>query len=254
MGLFLTNGFPDLRVTLPLLRAMDAGGADFIELGMPFSDPLAEGLPIQRSSAQALAGGVRMEDAFRTARAFRRESETPLLLMGYINPILQYGVGNFCAAARSCGVDGLVIPDLPSDEAGLIVGPARDNHLDTVFLLAPNTREHRVRNIDRLSTGFVYAVSVTGITGTDLADRIGAVAQYLERARRIVTHNPLVVGFGIRTRTDARRLCRHAEGFVVGSALAEFIEALWRDPAGSGGDRLEAVEGFVRSLAAGRTQ
>ena len=251
MGLFLTNGFPSLDATVPLLRALDAGGADFLEIGMPFSDPLAEGLPVQRSSARALAGGVQMEDVFRTARTFRERSETPLLLMGYINPILQYGVGNFCAAARSSGIDGLIIPDLPPEEAGLITASADECQLEMVFLLAPNTSDVRARRIDQLSTGFVYAVSVTGTTGACLEHRMENVARYLERANRIIEYNPVLVGFGIKTHADARRLCRHADGFIVGSALVEVIEGLWNDSSLSFTDRLEGVRQFARNLAAG---
>ncbi len=251
MGLFLTNGFPNLDATVPLLRALEAGGADFIEIGMPFSDPLAEGPPIQRSSARALAGGVRMEDVFRTARAFREKSETPLLLMGYINPILQFGVGNFCAAAYSSGIDGLIIPDLPPGEAGLITASANEFHLDTVFLLAPNTPDVRARKIDQLSTGFVYAVSVTGITGARLEHRMEDVTRYLKRASRIIERNPLLVGFGIKTHADARRLCQYADGFIVGSALVQVIEDLWNDSSLSITDRLEGVRHFATNLATG---
>jgi len=248
MGLFLTNGYPDLASTLPLLHTLEAGGADFIELGMPFSDPLAEGLPIQHSSAQALAGGVQMEDAFRTAETFRKESTLPLLLMGYVNPILQYGVRNFCAAAHSSGIDGLIIPDLPPEEAEMLKASAREYQLDTVFLLAPNTSDDRAKEIDRLSDGFVYAVSVTGITGAALEHRIDAIGKYLERAKSLVQKNPLIVGFGIKSRQDAIRLCRHADGFVVGSALVHIIEELWADSTLSISQRLLRVQRFAHNL------
>ena len=248
MGLFLTNGFPDLDATVPLLHALVAGGADFLELGMPFSDPLAEGLPIQRSSARALAGGVQMDDAFRTAHAFRQTSDIPLVLMGYINPILQYGVSNFCAAAHSSGVDGLIIPDLPPEEAGLITASAKAHHLDTIFLVAPNTTRERMQMIDRLSSGFVYAVSVTGITGAALAHRMAALEPYLARVRTAIRRNPLLVGFGIKTQRDAQRLCRHTDGFIVGSALVDVIEGLWNDPSLSMHRRLHAVQRFAQDL------
>ncbi len=250
MGLFLTNGFPDLESTVPLLRALEAGGADFLELGMPFSDPLAEGLPIQHSSAQALAGGVQMEDAFRTVRAFRENSDTPLLLMGYVNPILQYGPDNFCAAAGSSGADGLIIPDLPPEEAGLITEPAKKHHLDTIFLVAPNTPGGRAQAIDRLSEGFVYAVSVTGVTGAPLEHRMDTVVQYLARVRTIIQHNPLLAGFGVRTAEDARQLCRHADGFIAGSALVPVIETLWKDETLSMARRIAGVQQFARRLSA----
>ncbi len=251
MGLFLTNGFPTPVDTGAILEALDAGGADFIELGMPFSDPLAEGLPIQRSSARALGHGVRMEDAFRTAEQFRARSQTPLLLMGYINPILRYGVSNFCRAARSSGVDGLILPDLPPEESALVAGPAREAGLDMVYLIAPNTPDDRIAEIDALASGFVYAVSITGITGSGLGDRLDAVARYLQRAKRLVQRNPILVGFGIKTHADAARLSRHTDGFIVGSALIRLIERLWDDEAIPPHERLAHVQRFAHALKYG---
>lgn len=250
MGLFLTNGFPDPASTLPLLRALDEAGADFIELGMPFSDPLAEGLPIQRSSARALGHGVTLDDALRTAAAFRRESDTPLLLMGYVNPILRYGVGNFCDAARSSGVDGLILPDLPPEEGDLVEAEAARAGLPLVYLVAPNTPDARVEAIDARSRAFVYAVSITGLTGTGLGS-VDAVEAYLQRARRLVRRNPLLVGFGIRSHADAARLCRHTDGFIVGSALVSLVEGLWDDPAADAAARLDAVRRFAHGLKHG---
>ena len=251
MGLFLTNGFPTPADTAPILKALDEGGADFIELGMPFSDPLAEGLPIQRSSARALGHGVRMDDAFRTAEQFRAHSETPLLLMGYINPILRYGVSNFCQAARSSGIDGLILPDLPPEESTLVAGPAQEAGLDMVYLIAPNTPDDRVLDIDARASGFVYAVSITGITGSGLNDRLDAVANYLQRAKRLVHRNPILVGFGIKTHADATRLSRHTDGFIVGSALISLVERLWDDEALSPDERLAQVRRFAQTLKYG---
>ncbi|MDX1532002.1 MAG: tryptophan synthase subunit alpha, partial [Rhodothermales bacterium] len=230
MGLFLTSGFPEPAATLPLLRALDDGGADFIELGMPFSDPLAEGLPIQQASARALAHGTTMADAFRTAEAFRGKSPTPLLLMGYVNPVLRYGPAAFCRDAAAAGVDGLILPDLPPEEADLVAEHAEASGLPLVFLVAPNTPDERVRLVDERATGFVYAVSVAGLTGGEIADA-DAVSAYLERVRRLVRNNPLLVGFGIRTAADAARLSRPTDGFIVGSALIREVERLWDDAA-----------------------
>lgn len=250
LGIFLTNGFPDPASTLPILRAIDESGADFIELGMPFSDPLAEGLPIQRSSERALRHGARMDDAFRMVDRFRAESETPLLLMGYINPILRYGVGNFCRAAHSSGVDGLILPDLPPEEGALIEDEAAAAGLGLVYLIAPNTKEARIRLIDERSTAFVYAVSITGLTGSGLGE-VDAVERYLERARSLVTRNPLMVGFGIRSHADALRLSRHTDGAIVGSALITLVERLWDDAALSPEERLREVRQFVHALKYG---
>jgi tryptophan synthase alpha chain len=250
MGLFMTNGFPDPASTLPVLEALVAGGADFIELGMPFSDPLAEGLPIQRSSARALQQGVKMADAFRTAEAFRARHATPLLLMGYVNPVLRYGVRAFCRDAAAAGVAGLILPDLPIEEAGLVEGEASTAGLALVHLIAPTTPDDRIAEIDRRASGFVYAVSVAGLTGTGLGDP-GRVEAYLERARRLVSRNPLLVGFGISTHTDAVRLCAHTDGFIVGSALIRQIEHLWDASGLPAVERYAALRRFVHTLKQG---
>ncbi len=251
MGLFLTNGFPTPDATLPILRAIDRGGTDFIELGMPFSDPLAEGLPIQRSSARALSHGVEMADAFRTTEQFRAESDTPILLMGYINPVYRYGPEAFCRDAKASGVDGLILPDLPPEESGLITEAAADAELDLVYLIAPNTPDDRVRRIDKLASGFVYAVSIAGLTGSNLSDRMSRVGAYLKRSRTLIQQNPLLVGFGIKSHEDAMRLSTHTDGFIVGSALINRVEALWDDASLSDAERLAAIEAFARALKTG---
>ena len=252
MGLFVTNGFPTLQDTPDILRELDQGGADFIELGMPFSDPLAEGLPIQRSSARALAAGTRMKDAFGVVASFRVLSQTPVLLMGYINPILQYGISEFCGDAQQSGIDGLIIPDLPPQEAALLTEACRKAELDLVFLVAPNSSDERIEFIDGLSTGFVYAVSVTGLTGSGLDRRMASIEDYLRRARRLVRNNPLLVGFGIKTHQDAHRLCRHTDGFIVGSSLVRVIEHLWDETNLPSGQRLERIRQFAYSLKQGK--
>ena len=249
-GLFLTNGFPNPDDTLSILRAVDRGGADFIELGMPFSDPLAEGLPIQRSSTRALNHGVTLADAFHTAERFRAESDTPLVLMGYINPVYRYGVEAFCRDAANSGVDGLILPDVPPEESGLITDAAHEAGLDLVFLIAPNSSDTRIAEIDRLATGFVYAVSVTGLTGSNIDGRPGVQA-YLKRARGLVQQNPLLVGFGIKSHEDAMRLSTHTDGFIVGSALINAVEQLWEETSLPLAERLERIERFVRTLKHG---
>jgi tryptophan synthase alpha chain len=250
MGLFLTDGFPEPDATVPLLHALDRGGVDFIELGMPFSDPLAEGRPIQRASARALSHGVTMRDTFRRAETFRSESDTPLLLMGYVNPVLKYGVEAFCRDAAAAGVDGLILPDLPPEESDALTEAAAKHDLDLVFLIAPNSSDDRIRAVDRRSTGFVYAVSITGLTGSDL-DHAPTVDEYLKRARDLVQQNPLLVGFGIKTHEDAMQLSRHTDGFIVGSALINAVDKLWDDDTLSLDDRLDRVEQFARRLKHG---
>ena len=249
MGLFLTAGFPAPDATLPILQAVDEAGADFIELGMPFSDPVAEGLPIQMASERALRQGASMAGTFETAAAFRRQSETPLVLMGYANPVMRYGVGDFCADAASSGVDGLILPDVPPEESGEIEEAAQRHGLSITHLIAPNTSDDRVRLVDARSTGFVYAVSVTGLTGTGLGDT-DATDAYLARARDLV-EQPLLVGFGIKTHDDAERLTRHTDGFIVGSALIRQAERLWDDGDLTDSERLADIAAWARALKTG---
>ena len=253
LGLFVTNGFPTPAATLGVLSAAAEAGADFVELGMPFSDPLAEGLPIQRASARALGHGVRMADAFRTAEAFAaRHPETPLVLMGYVNPVLRYGARAFCRDAAQAGAAGLILPDLPPDEGDLLDAHAAEAGLGVTYLVAPNTPEPRVRQVDARSTGFVYAVSSPGLTGGTLSDP-AAITDYLDRTRAAVAANPLLVGFGIRTPEDAARLAPHADGVIVGSALIDHVEALWDDAALGDAARLAAVADWTRDLKRGAT-
>lgn len=250
MGLFLTAGFPAPDATLPILRAVDEAGADFVELGMPFSDPVAEGLPIQEASERALRQGATMAGTFETAAAFRRQSDTPLVLMGYANPVLRYGIGDFCRDAASSGVDGLILPDLPPEEAEELEAAAADHGLSVTHLIAPNTSETRVRLVDARSTGFVYAVSVTGLTGSGLGDA-DATDAYLARARALVD-GPLLVGFGIKTHADAVRLSRHTDGFIVGSALIREAARLWDDPDLTDSQREARVADWARTLKTGQ--
>ncbi len=246
----MTNGFPERDATDAILETIDAAGADFIELGMPFSDPLAEGLPIQQSSEQALRIGVTMKDAFKTAETFRKKSDTPLLLMGYLNPVYRYGVSNFCKDANSSGVDGLILPDLPPEESILIREAAAAHNLNLVFLIAPHTPDDRITQTDALSSAFVYAVSMTGLTGTAI-NGMDAVSTYLQRARNLVRENPLMVGFGIKSFEDATRLSEHTDGFIVGSAVIKLLESLWQDPTLTDNARLTQLHAFVRQLKYG---
>ena len=250
MGIFITNGFPELDATVPLLHEIDEAGADFIELGMPFSDPLAEGLPIQQSSERALSNGVTMKDAFAVTEHFRKKSDTPLLLMGYINPVFRYGISNFCKDAHSSGVDGLILPDLPPEESVLIREAAYKHNLDLVFLIAPNTPDERIRETDELATAFVYAVSMTGLTGTAINAR-DSVSAYLQRAQALVQRNPLMVGFGIKSHQDAVKFSEHTDGFIVGSAVIKAIEAAWADSQLTPTQRLAAIRSLVNSLKYG---
>lgn len=250
LGMFVTSGFPTLEATPDLLKAIDAGGADFIELGMPFSDPLAEGLPIQRSSERALKNGVTMQATLAFAKEFTAQSDTPLLLMGYGNPVMRYGISNFFRDARSSGVQGVILPDvLPAEDSPFFLA-AKEHDVDLVCLISPTTPPARMTLIDSMSSGFVYAVSVTGITGADTGDA-SPILSYLREAKATIRKNPVLVGFGIRSAADVRKLSENTDGAIVGSALINHIDTLWNDASLAAADRLSSVETFVRALKAG---
>lgn len=247
MSLFLTAGFPDPSETVDLVLGMEDGGADMIELGMPFSDPLADGPSIQYSSNTAISQGVTMKDILEMVRGIRRESEVPLLLMGYLNPVMRYGIERFCREASAAGADGLIIPDIPPEESGRVQDATEEHGLDLVYLVAPNTGDERMRRIDELSRGFVYCVSVTGVTGAREGDEVArSVEQFIDRVNENIRRNPVMIGFGIKSHRDAQRIAERADGFIVGSALVENIREHY--PGEGWKDELFA---FVRSLKYG---
>ena len=218
---YLTAGYPSRRSTLDLLLAAEDAGADAIEVGIPFSDPMADGPVIQGTSHHALAGGTRVADAFRIAERFASRSRVPLLFMTYCNLVAQHGFRAFVRDARSAGVDGLIVPDLPPEEAGSLQAEAGPAGLALTFLCAPTSPDDRIRRVCRATTGFVYLVALRGVTGAraalpkDLAD-------FVRRVRR-ATDQPLCVGFGISTPDQARTVGRLADGVIVGSALLKAI-------------------------------
>ncbi len=221
---YITPEFPVQGVTLPLLRELDSAGADLIEIGVPFSDPLADGKTIQRSSDIALRHGVTISKILQVVREFRKESETPLLLMGYINPIMRYGISKFLGDCGACGIDGLIIPDLPPEEASEIRQASSQRDISNVFLIAPTTPDQRIRQLDELSTDFSYCVSVTGVTGARVEiGSDGSFDHFLKRVRKN-TKKPFVVGFGISKPNHVKHVWQFADGAVVGSALLQAIE------------------------------
>lgn len=243
---FLTAGYPTLAESEDLFLSLVRGGADVIEIGVPFSDPIAEGRTIQRSSQVALEQGTSLGDCLALARRLREAHgvTAPLLTMGYYNPILHYGVERFAAAAAAAGIDGVIVPDLPTEESDALAGALRANGLDFVFLLAPTSTDARIAAVAERASGFIYCVSLTGVTGgrsmlPDLGGYLGRV-----RAR---TDLPLAVGFGISTPDHVRQVAALADGAIVGSALIDAIDAA--PPA----ERAAAAEAFVRRLASGAT-
>ncbi len=216
---YITPEYPVRDVTLPLLLGLDDAGADFIEVGMPYSDPLADGPTIQLSSDVALKNGATLARILDAIRKFRGGSETPILLMGYVNPILRTGVDVFMRQVVSAGVDGLIIPDLPPEEAGEFLEMARVHRLALVFLVAPTSTDERLRRVDGLTSEFLYCVSVTGVTGAQTRwGGGGGLEPFLRRVRANVRKR-FVVGFGISTPEHVADVWKHADGAVVGSAL-----------------------------------
>jgi len=216
---YITPEFPVRGATVPVLRAAADAGADMIELGIPFSDPIADGATIQHSSHVALENGVTISAVLSAVKEFRRSSDVPVLLMGYINPILQFGIKKFAGSAKEAGVDGVIVPDLPPEEAGELMGWSRESGLSNVFMIAPTTRDDRIRLIDEASTDFSYCVSLTGVTGARASlESNGSLDAFLARVRKIAK-KPFVVGFGLSTREHVEQVWRVADGAVVGSAL-----------------------------------
>jgi tryptophan synthase alpha chain len=220
LGLFVTAGYPLRDSTPGLVEALEDGGADIIELGMPFSDPLADGPVIQNSSAESLSHGTTIGSILADVRRIRQGSEIPIVLMGYVNPILAYGEERFFAEAADAGVDGLILPEVPLEEYPRFAGPLRTHDLAGILLVTPASSSDRIEAIDARSSGFVYCVSATGVTG----ERKGrAPAEYLENVRRNAKRNPVLVGFGVSSPDDARAYAPAVDGVIVGSALIRFL-------------------------------
>lgn len=247
MSLFLTAGFPDLESTVDLVLGMEENGADLVEIGMPFSDPLADGPTIQYSSETAIANGITIDRIFESCRQIREKSGIPIILMGYINPLLHYGAEKFMKRASEAGVDGLILPDLPIEESYLIEEARKAHEIPLIYLVAPNTSDERMRAIDKKSEGFVYCVSVTGVTGAREGDEVArSVNRFIDRVNQNITRNPKMVGFGIKSHRDANLIAEKVEGFIVGSALIDTIREHYPDDGWK-----EKVFEFVHTLKYG---
>ncbi len=244
LNVYCTAGFPQLNDTLTMMKALQQNGADIIELGIPYSDPLADGPVIQKSSAQALANGMSISVLFEQLKDLRSNSlsgvgNIPVILMGYMNPVLQYGFEKFCSDAASVGVDGLILPDLPEyefeTEYEVII---KKYCLDFIFLVTPETSEERVKKLDSLSSGFLYAVSSSSVTGS--CKDFSAVESYLERLKSYHLKNPVLVGFGISDKQSFDAVCKHANGGIIGSAYIKSLE--------NGSDVEASTQNFLQQI------
>jgi tryptophan synthase alpha chain len=238
---YITAGDPSPQLTVPLLHALVEGGADIIELGVPFSDPMADGPVIQRSGERALRHGVGLADVLGMVTEFRRtDRSTPVALMGYANPIEAMGTRAFLERARSAGVDGVIVVDYPPEECAEFAELAKARDIDPIFLLAPTSTDKRIHEVARCGSGYIYYVSLRGVTGAahlDLSDVAARIPKI-----RAATKLPIGVGFGIRDAESARRVAETADAVVIGSRLIQEIEA------GSAADAVARVKSFLRPI------
>lgn len=239
LNVYCTAGFPKLDSTLEVMQALQSNGADLIELGMPYSDPLADGEVIQQSGAVALQNGMTISILFEQLQAMRATIDVPVILMGYMNPVIQYGFENFCAKAAEVGIDGLILPDLPmyefENEYRAII---KKYNLNLIFLVTPETKEDRLRKIDELSSGFLYAVSSSSTTGNnkDISEQEG----YFQKLQSMNLKNPILVGFGIKDRQTFDAATKYTRGAIIGSA---YIKAL-----GNGHDVATSTRDFLKTV------
>ena len=238
---FITAGDPDLATTTKLLAELARAGAGIIELGVPFSDPMADGPVIQRASERALENEFGLDEIFQSVEQFRRESETPIILFSYFNPLLQYGFKRLCQEAKRVGIDGVLVTDLTPEEATEFSAELGAHDLDMIFLIAPTSTDVRLRLVAKHASGFIYAVSRAGVTGT--RQSVSSEAEKLVRRMRAFSDLPIVVGFGISSPSQVAEVEKYADGVVVGSAIvAEIERAKGRD------DIVAHIGEFARSL------
>ncbi len=238
---YITAGDPQPSLTVPLMRGLVEAGADILELGVPFSDPMADGPVIQRAGERALKHGVGVSDVLRYVAQFRQgDARTPIVLMGYANPIEAMGVENFIGAAKTAGVDGVIVVDYPPEECVEFAALAKKNGIDPIFLLAPTSTDARIEQVARTGSGYLYYVSLRGITGAGNID-LGEVAARIPRIRA-ATRLPIGVGFGIRDADSARRIAQTADAVVIGSRIIQEIED------GSPDQAVARVKAFLKPI------
>lgn len=220
---FVTAGYPTMEITEKIIHAIVAAGADLIEIGTPFSDPLADGTTVQRTSQVSLDNGTKLRDCIALAKSVREAGiEVPLMLMGYFNPVVKYGLDRYVADCANAGVDGFIIPDLPIEESGRMRDAARAKGIDLIYMTAPTTTEERLRQVGEMGSGFVYCVSVTGVTGAR-ESMSASLGDYMARVRSH-TEMPLAVGFGISTPEHVAEVGKVADGAIVASAMINYTD------------------------------
>jgi len=218
---YITVGYPTMESTIEAASILAESGCDIIELGIPFSDPLADGVTIQNATHQALLNGVTVKKCLDTARQIGAKVRIPLVFMGYLNPILHYGTEEFCAACAGAGVSGLIIPDLPPGELPALDEAAAQHKIDVIPFLAPNSSQERIRQVAAAARGFIYIVSVTGVTG--VRDTVSTSLEELTEKVRAVTKVPVCIGFGISNAEQARQAARLADGIIIGSRIIQLM-------------------------------
>jgi len=240
LSIFLTAGFPEMEDTADIILSLNQAGVDFIELGVPFSDPIADGPVIQKASDKAILNGVNLQYIFKTIAEIRKVSQIPIILMGYLNPINKMGLDRFITQASLSSVDALIIPDWELDENQKYRDKLRKNDLDIIHLIAPNTPPERIRMIDDVSTSFIYCVAYTGVTGqdnkpTDKTDK------FLQNIRKELSH-PLMIGFGIKNHDDYVTYTNYADGVIIGSAFIQLLEKT------ENSQRKEMINRFIKDI------
>ena len=239
LSIYFTAGYPELNTTVAIAEALEQAGADFLEIGFPYSDPVADGPTIQHSSQQALNNGMNLNLLFSQLADLRKRVNIPVLLMGYANPMVQYGVERFCAKAEEVGIDGIIVPDLPMYEYEHLYKEVFARHnLSNIFLVTPQTSAERIQKIDELSNSFIYLLSSSSITGKNLQVS-DTVEHYFRRIKNLKLKNPAMIGFGISDAAAYRKACLYASGAIVGSA---FVKLLGTE------DYMNKITGFVRSI------
>lgn len=239
LSIYFTAGYPELNTTLDIAEALEKAGVDFLEIGFPYSDPVADGPTIQHSSEKALENGMNLNQLFEELKDLRKRVNIPILLMGYVNPMVQYGIERFCKKVAEVGVDGVIVPDLPMYEYETLYSRYFiDNGLSNIFLVTPQTSEERIRKIDGLTNSFIYLLSSSSITGKNLQVS-NAIEDYYKRIKAMQLKNPAVIGFGISNNETFTKACEYARGAIVGSAFVKFL---------ANENYLEKIPEFVRSI------